>query len=136
MCYEFTLLTQYDEARYVGICEHLTIHLAWDRITLYLRPDEFASLDVCLDEATIDHANNNLFLERFGQLDDLTPVCLLWVFETAVSLNASEFLVLADLVAQGVQKLPPDTPRQRHPQIHIETQPRSYTPLSQNYRLN
>jgi hypothetical protein len=44
MCTQFTTLAESNDFRHVWLCEHGTIHLSWDLVTLYLNLSEFEHL--------------------------------------------------------------------------------------------
>ncbi len=44
MCNEFTMLVQASDWRYIAQCEHQTVHLRWDHLTISLPPHAFRQL--------------------------------------------------------------------------------------------
>jgi hypothetical protein len=42
MCNRVTVLAQENDARYIAQCEHETLHIAWDNVTIRLSPADFA----------------------------------------------------------------------------------------------
>jgi hypothetical protein len=44
MCTQFTNLAESNDHRYISQCEHGTIYLTWDLMTLYLNLSEFVQL--------------------------------------------------------------------------------------------
>lgn len=136
MCDDYTLLTEYDKSRFLGICEHETIHLAWDHATIYFSPEEFMSLGACLDKAITD-GNGNFSIEQVNFMDDLKPVCQLWVFNLSLALSTRDFLILTDLVGQAAKSLSYARPRRINSQIHLMAWPHTDTSKSRrNHLLN
>lgn len=44
MCKEFRMLVEQNDQRYIAQCEHETVHLRWDSLTLSFQPDAFLKL--------------------------------------------------------------------------------------------
>lgn len=44
MCHELIMLAELDERRYIGQCEHGTIHVGWDLVTLHFTRSHFLEL--------------------------------------------------------------------------------------------
>jgi hypothetical protein len=44
MCQQLTILAQQDEDHYIAQCEHGTIHLRWEHITVHLQVMDFRAL--------------------------------------------------------------------------------------------
>ena len=98
MCTQFTTLAESSDFRHILQCEHGTIHLTWDLVTLYLNSSEFDSLANLLEQGT-----------RMSEPAKLTesPCILvykergyyqLWIRNLAINLTPVDFLILVDLV--------------------------------------
>lgn len=44
MCNQLTLLAKAGASRYIAQCEHGTIHVVWDNVSVRLRPEDFQNL--------------------------------------------------------------------------------------------
>lgn len=119
MCNELMLLSEFDDYRCIAICEHDTIHLSWDHTTVYLRPEELLSLDLCLDQAIVA-GPEGIFKQNMQVDTRQDAACLLWVFDVALRLSADNFLILTELVSQAAQKMPASIARRRNPDIHLK----------------
>ena len=52
MCTQFTNLAESNDYRHILQCEHGTIHLSWDLVTVYLTPIEFEHIVQLLERGT------------------------------------------------------------------------------------
>lgn len=126
MCNNLVFLAEQDEYRFICICEHQTIHLSWDHVTIYLMPEDFLSLDICLDRAVLNHRNS----PHNAPLDEemrKKPSCLLWVFDIAIKLSLDDLLIMAELVYQGTKQLSAELPRKSNKNIHLKEWPFAHT---------
>ena len=129
MCDQISLLAAHDDYRFVGICEHGTLHVSWEHIIIYMTPEDFLSLDYCLDHAV---TKGNFFLQ-----DELNTAVMLWILNTAVLLKEEDFLILTDIVDQAASKLPRTLPRNPNAQIWIDEGTVFRTmQVDKNYKLN
>lgn len=120
MCNNLELLAKFDEYRFIAICEHGTVHIGWDHFTLYLRPEEFVSLDVSLSQSFFSSARQ---LETVENPFEDEPICFVSIFDIMLRLNEASYLVLTDLVHRSVQKLPVRLPRVAHEKISVSEWP-------------
>ncbi len=44
MCNQLTLLAKASASRYIAQCEHGTIHVVWDNVSVRLRPEDFINI--------------------------------------------------------------------------------------------
>lgn len=98
MCTQFTTLAESNNFRYILQCEHGTIHLSWDLVTLYLNLSEFEHLVGLLERGTrlaepskISESSCILSYKKEGYYQ-------LWVRNIAINLTPIDFLILVDLV--------------------------------------
>ena len=135
MCNNIILLAEHDEHRLVCICEHGTIHFSWDHLTLYLRGEDYLSLDHCLDRALLNHKYGQMDMEDEMAMN--APSCLLWVFDIALKLSFADLIIMAELVYQGSQCLPSTIPRHQNEEIKVADWPFSHTiHFKDRYTLN
>lgn len=98
MCTQFTTLAESNDFRHILQCEHGTIHLSWDLVTLYLNLSEFEHLanllerGTCLAESSkITESPCILSYKKEGYYQ-------VWVRNIALNLTPADFLLLVDLV--------------------------------------
>jgi hypothetical protein len=91
-------------------CEHETIHLTWDLVTIYLNPTEFEQVAELLEHgsrlatpATLRQPHNQLILREKGYYQ-------LWLRNVALNLSPTNFLILVDLVRVALKNLDRDRP--------------------------
>ncbi|MCK6629240.1 MAG: hypothetical protein L6R45_29195 [Anaerolineae bacterium] len=98
MCTQFTTLAESNDFRHILQCEHGTLHLSWDLVTLYLSASEFEHLLNLLERGTR--------LVEPAKISE--PPCILsykaqgyfqlWIRNFALNLTPIDFLILVDLV--------------------------------------
>lgn len=100
MCNSITTLSHSTDHRFIAVCEHGTVHIYWERFTLYLRPEEFRYLSQLLDEViagvTYPWSESPEFLEQ--------PF-MIWVDDFALRLQGMDFCYFVDLIEQATAKL-------------------------------
>ena len=129
MCNQVTLLVAHDDHRFIGICEHGTLHISWGHIIIYMKPEDFLSLDYCLNRAIVE---NRLFVEN-----KIGKAAMLWIFNTAVLLKEEDFLIICSMVALSAKRLTVHVPRHPNPAIRLdEDVPFRTVAINNNYRLN
>lgn len=98
MCIQFTTLAESNSFRHILQCEHGTIHLSWDMVTLYINSSEFEHL--------ADLLERGVHLTETSKITE-SPCILsykkegyyqLWVRNIALNLDPIDFLLLVDLV--------------------------------------
>jgi hypothetical protein len=106
MCEQLTILARYTAACYVAQCEHTTIHLCWEHLSVHLCPLDFLTLthtvaDVCARQS----ASNGKMRLGIGTLtlellpDDYHPMIAL-MQRAAVQLQSMS----APLLESGKQR--------------------------------
>lgn len=98
MCNQFTALSRSNDFRHILQCEHGTIHLGWDMVTLYLNLSEFEHL--------ADLLERGVYLIETSKITELPYILSykkegyyqLWVRNIALTLAPIDFLLLVDLV--------------------------------------
>lgn len=98
MCTQFTILAESNDFRHILQCEHGTLHLTWDLVTLYLSTSAFERLFKLLERGTqlaepakINEPPYILSYKAQGYFQ-------VWVRSFALNLTPIEFLILVDLV--------------------------------------
>lgn len=98
MCTQFTTLVESNDFRHILQCEHGTIHLNWDLVTLYLNLSEFEHLAGLLERgirlaepSKITESPCMLVYKEHGYYQ-------LWVRNIAINLTPIDFLILVDVV--------------------------------------
>lgn len=51
MCNQITVLARETDARHIAQCEHETLHITWDNVTIRLCPDDFARVADMIEDA-------------------------------------------------------------------------------------
>ncbi|GAB4582043.1 MAG: hypothetical protein Fur0022_47960 [Anaerolineales bacterium] len=100
MCTKVYALAQHAAHRWIGVCDHQAIHLAWDCMFLFLRPCDLHKLA------------NTLSATRC-ELDSPAegPVLYeIWIGNCALQLMRADYLSLRSLVWEAVARLPEEIP--------------------------
>ena len=118
MCDQITFLAEQDDFRFVAICEHNIVHMAWDRFTVYLQPDELMSLDSSLDRAIAGIGELVSSSEALFS-DNENGVFLLQLHELAIRLRPDDFSLLSYMVSEAAQQLDEDIPRTENLDITV-----------------
>jgi hypothetical protein len=81
MCQQLTILAECSSWRYVGQCEHGTVHLRWDHLTIHLQFNDFLNLyQIIKREAEAKSASKGKMRLGIGSLiielqaDDYQPL--------------------------------------------------------------
>lgn len=102
----FTLLAKHNDYRYITVCEHGTVHVNWGNATLRMPPAAFARISRVLEQAAADPNNIEERCEgRLCLLQGRNGAYQLLVGDTGLYLNATELLVLIDLVQAAIDTL-------------------------------
>ncbi len=92
MCQHLTILAEYSSCRYVGQCEHGTVHLRWDHLTIHLQFNDFLLLyQVIQREAAQKSPSSGKMRLGIGSL--------------IVELQAHDYQPLIDLMQQAESQL-------------------------------
>ncbi|MEM7032640.1 MAG: hypothetical protein AAF629_24010 [Chloroflexota bacterium] len=100
MCNSITMLAQLSDHRFVAVCEHSTVHIYWERFTLYMRPGEFSYLCQCLDEVIA-----GVTYPWSEDPDYLEQSFMIWVDDFALRLQGIDFCYFTDLVEEAKTKV-------------------------------
>ncbi len=103
MCTQFTSLAESNDFRHILQCEHGTIHLTWDLVTLYLNWPEFEHMVSLLEQGTRMAEPSKLIEAPCMLVYKKEGVYQLWIRNVAVNLTPLEFLILVDLVRVAFQ---------------------------------
>ena len=106
MCEYFIDLAVSSEYRFVVQCEHVTIHLHWDFMTVYQNADEFEQLVSLLKQCMkipsefdqIEQGHCRLVYQEGGQFQ-------IWVGNVALSLSTIELVIITSLTNLAHRKL-------------------------------
>lgn len=108
MCNHFTLLAQQSEQRFIARCEHGTLHLNWDQVTVRLHPVDLLRAGYLLDQAQV-HPEQDLF--RAGTLglvrDDQGNVQF-WMANSCLYLPPVDFAQFGEMVRVVIAPSTPD----------------------------
>lgn len=103
MCSQFTKLAESNDYRYVLQCEHGTIHLTWDLVTVYFNHIEFERLVFLLEQGTrlvkpakISKPYMLLIYKEHGFYQ-------LWWRNIAVNLTPVDFLIFLNMSRVALQ---------------------------------
>ncbi|MCC9074849.1 hypothetical protein FKZ61_001790 [Litorilinea aerophila] len=108
MCQQMWMLAEQSHTRYVSQCEHGTVHLVWDGVSVHLAPEAFARLSGHLlrlaaqAEAQVAGAG----VVEAGQ-------CRLQIGSLSVGIPLQELASMAALVATAASSLAGDRPATR-----------------------
>lgn len=110
MCQNLNPLTRLSHHRFVSQCEHTTIHINWDNLTLSVALKDFNRLTGLLEKAVmevnpikISEGHCCLVQQENGQVQ-------LWVGDTGLLFTLSNFLSFVDLIRHAacrLKKVPP-----------------------------
>jgi hypothetical protein len=115
MCNVFTMLVEQSDWRYVAQCEHKTVHLRWDHLTISLPPQSF----LALARQIIQNVRGERPLARtvVSAATPQTPLRLR-LNTVALEFTATDLPALLELVQAATQRLTPSapaTPTPRYP---------------------
>lgn len=94
MCEQYVVLAKHTTACYIAQCEHGTLHLCWDHVSVHLRPPAFLALTQTITHLTPTQPNHKLRL-GIGRLtlellpDDYQPLIALMRCVAAKLLSGS-----------------------------------------------
>jgi len=105
MCTDFTTLAESNDYRHILQCEHGTIHLTWDLVTMYLNFIEFEQLIGLLDRGVqltgpskIGEPNCVLVYKEQGFYQ-------LWLRNVGINLTPVDFLILVDMARAAFKEV-------------------------------
>ena len=113
MCNHFTTLAVSNDRRLIMQCEHGTVHLTWDVVTMHLTPAQFYEVSELFSEccsASFIQVRRRKCLVNYIESHNYYQ---LWLQGVGVNLAPVDFLVLADLVRVALtelQRRPADRP--------------------------
>ena len=106
MCQHLTPLARSNDFRHIARCEHGTIHLTWDLMTVYLDDDTFTGLVQVLEKGAsltkpgkVHHESCHVFHRELGYYQ-------VWVRNIALNLSPADFLIFTDLAQVALAELP------------------------------
>ncbi|HEY4034375.1 MAG TPA: hypothetical protein VGL94_10470 [Ktedonobacteraceae bacterium] len=98
MCQYLNLLTKLEAHRYVGQCEHGTLHLAWDHVTMHLSRADFLRLADILQTLPSDEESFIAKAASFSLSCDSHGGMYLWIGRTGLYLSLYDFLILSEMI--------------------------------------
>lgn len=116
MCEQLTILAKSSDYRYIGLCEHGTIHLFWHHSTLYLSVEEF--------ERFVQFVSRGINAGRARRCEGRYHLALtanryyqLWIGNAGLLLSAVDWLIFVDLGQVALRQL------QRQPTAGLPLRP-------------
>ena len=111
MCDRIKVLANCDRYRWVGICEHGTIHLSWDHVMLFFYPCDLQKLAFVLDTAVIEQNHTaqqrRLYYQQTHQASaEQDGYFDLWIDKYAIRLMPVDYLLFGSLICQAITQLP------------------------------
>lgn len=99
MCNEFHMLVEQSDWRYIAQCEHKTVHLRWDHLTISLPPHAFRQLaGQILDASPAVHAPNSSGSVTVPKQPQ--PTLRLRLNTVMLEFPAADLLLLCELLRQ------------------------------------
>ncbi|MCB0064770.1 MAG: hypothetical protein KDE19_21750 [Caldilineaceae bacterium] len=107
MCNAFTMLVATSDWRYVAQCEHKTVHLRWDHLTISLPPQSFLTLarQILREVAGAQPLRPTSDATVNGQSS-----LRLRLHTVLLEFSATDLPVLTELMQQAIQQLSGDAP--------------------------
>ncbi|MEM7348504.1 MAG: hypothetical protein AAF485_30120 [Chloroflexota bacterium] len=105
MCNQLTTLATQGETRQIWSCEHGTIHLNWEQITLRLHPQAFKQVVRLVEQRVTDLACNKLCAGNCAIISQENGFYKFWYSNSMLLLDSPNFYQLVDLVRQADKRL-------------------------------
>ncbi|MEM7335263.1 MAG: hypothetical protein AAF490_24510 [Chloroflexota bacterium] len=107
MCNHMQYLAKVDEYRWVGVCEHGTVHLTWDNMVIFLGVSELRELGFELDVAIVEDNDFSkqikiLDEERFIQSEGFFDI---WIGGYAVRLKPVDYLIFGSMISKALDSI-------------------------------
>jgi len=110
MCNDIQFLAHLDNIRWIGICEHGTIHLYWDHVVLFLSPNELYKLGWSLDRNTV--LQDAVMRQRPWWVEESSQhqgVFTLWIANRyAIVFHTADFTLFGSMVCRALENLDHD----------------------------
>ena len=103
MCTQITTLARSNDFRYILQCEHKTIHLSWDLVTLYLNLSEFERLVGLLEQGTRLVKPTKLTESRCMVIYREQGFYQVWVRNVGVNLTPVDFRIFLDMARSALK---------------------------------
>ncbi len=121
MCNKLTPLASSNDYRQIFRCEHGTIHLNWDLVTMYLDEPTLGQLLRVLEmgQSLTDpgHVQDGVCFVFYHKKDYFQ----IWIRNAAINVSPAEFKILTDLVqtaSQNLQNSPRSAPKKLDDEIN------------------
>lgn len=105
ICRQFVILAEQSDTRSIAVCEHATVHLIWDVVTIRLHRDTLLRLATFLtrwalqpDQSVTQEQAFQLFASSDGSVH-------LWIAQAGLYLSATDALLFATLVCDATEML-------------------------------
>lgn len=105
MCQQLTTLAANSDTRQIWRCEHGTIHLNWDWVTVRLRPNDFRRTVRLLEEGVTELSFNKICNGNYKVVQQENGYYQLWFGEVMLLLDVTDYLRLVDLARVAEQQL-------------------------------
>jgi hypothetical protein len=105
MCQQATTLAANGDARQIWRCEHGTIHLNWEQVTVRLRPNDFRRMVRLLEEGVTELNFNKLCDGSLILVPQENGYHQFWCGNIMLLLDALAFLQLVQLARAAAQQL-------------------------------
>jgi len=123
MCNEFHMLVEENDWRYIAQCEHKTIHLRWDHLTISLPPHAFAQFARNILEESARHRE----LATVATNPNAKATLRLRLNTVLVEFTGTDLLALRPLLQRAIERLTNDAPL---PKLPATESPATNTPPS------
>ena len=101
----YTLLAKGGDNHYIAHCKHDVIHLTWGTATLRFRPQDFTRIAHLLEQGVVGAENREICDGPVCLIQDDSGGFTLMVKNFGLHLDASDFLMLVDLVRTALQQM-------------------------------
>ena len=117
MCQQITTLATNDEARQIWCCEHGTIHINWEQVTVRLRPNDFRRMVRLLEEGATELNFNKICDGNLILVPQENGCHQVWCGNVMLLLDALAFLQLVQLARAAARQLDKPDFNNRRPRL-------------------
>jgi hypothetical protein len=106
MCQKLTPLAQINDYRHIRRCEHGTVHLTWDWVTVHINSTQFAELvDIFKESRKIPESPllRNGHCRLFHNVEQ--GYYQFWLGNVAINLSPVDYLIFSDMTHVAGKKL-------------------------------
>ena len=105
MCQQATILATSDDSRQIWRCEHGTVHLNWEQVTVRLRSNDFRRMVRLLEEGVTELNFNKICDGNLVLVPQENGYHQLWCGNMMLLLDSLAFLQLVQLVRAAAEQL-------------------------------